>query len=118
MQTGLCQEVLANGGTDGKHIADMLDDGGKGNGHDGQDSGKHQRCVAVLEHSQDGAVLADGETHPCRFAEGRKIDQAHAGCNDIRRHDTQQYGDNLDDTLAPYRRDDDGDDGDDGQQPV
>jgi hypothetical protein len=34
MQTWLSQEVLANGGTDSKHIADMLYDGSKGNGHD------------------------------------------------------------------------------------
>ena len=96
----------------------MLHDGGKGNRHDSQNGREHQCGVTILKHSQNGLLLMDGEAYPCRIGQRCKVDHAHEGCNDIRHDDTQQNGDNLDDALAPYRRDDDGDDRDNGQQPV
>ena len=70
MQTWVRQIVLADGRADGQHVADVLHDGGKGNGHDGQDGGEHQRAVAVVEDRQYRVVALNRESHPGCFAKG------------------------------------------------
>ena len=118
VQSRILYEVLAHGALNGTHVADVLHDGGEGDGEDGDDGRKDKVEVGILEDGDGCAVHVDGQTYPCRFAQLREVNLAHRCSQGVRAEHAEEYGDNLYDSLAPDRRTDDDDDGCNGEQPV
>ena len=65
MQTRPLQEVLAYGGRDGTHIADVLHDGGNGYRHNGDDGRDEEGGVHIIKYSQHGLLTTERQTYPC-----------------------------------------------------
>ena len=123
VQTGVSNVVLANGGGDGAHIANMLHDGCQGDGSDGDDGGDQHAHIQVLaKDGQCGFLPNNGQADP--FGLGNLCDHIGPGSgindhsNQVGSHNTDQNGDDLDHAFAPDVADDHNSDGYQGNQPV
>ena len=128
VQAGVFDEVLAHGGGDGGHIADVLHHGGDGDGGHDQDGGQVKlghRAAEVGEEgleAQDAGVGQAGEVHQghniARRIQGGGAQGVGDDGHDVRAHHAQQDGDDLDHAAAPDVGHDDDGHGHQGQPPA
>ena len=123
MEAGVDHEVLAAGGGDGADIADVLDHGGKGQGHDRQHGGPEDAAVDRAGEEVEHAVFPeDRQAEPLGTADGSGDGGALRGindeCEDVRAEHAEQDRDDLGHALAPHVEADDDQDRDDGDEPV
>ena len=107
MQAGVSDEVLAGGGGDGGHVADVLHHGGDGDGGHHQDGGQVKLCQDEVLQAHEVGAADLGEVH-------LSGDQGH----DVAAYHTQQDGDDLDHALAPDVGHHDDGDGHQSQPPA
>ena len=123
VEAGVDHEVLAAGGGDGADIADVLDHGGKGQGHDRQHGGPEDAAVDRAGEEVEHAVFPeDRQAEPLGTADGSGDGGALRGindeCEDVRAEHAEQDRDDLGHALAPHVEADDDQDRDDGDEPV
>ena len=123
VEAGVDHEVLAAGGGDGADIADVLDHGGKGQGHDRQHGGPEDAAVDRAGEEVEHAVFPeDRQAEPLGAADGSGDGGALRGindeCEDVRAEHAEQDRDDLGHALAPHVEADDDQDRDDGDKPV
>ena len=107
MQAGVGDEVVAGGGGDGGHVADVLHHRGDGDGRHDEDGGDVELRDGDGLEADDACLMHGGEIH-LTGDEG----------DNVADHDAEEDGDDLDHALAPDVGGDDDRDGDQREPPV
>lgn len=123
VQAGVGHIILAHGGGNGAHIADMLHHGRQGNGRDGDDGGEQLAAVkALAENGEHGALPNHRQADPVRLGHFGDQIVPGGGVHDHRHgvggQNTQQNGDDLHHALAPDIAHHDHQNGDHSHAPV
>ncbi|GFI65733.1 hypothetical protein IMSAG185_01336 [Lachnospiraceae bacterium] len=80
----------------------MLHDSGQGNGHNGDHAGDQKRQIAVLEGPEHRAFPVNGQADPGRIRNLLKICSSQNRSQQIRTHDADDNGNDLNHAFTPY----------------
>ena len=116
VQAGVVDIVVANGGTDGSDVADMLHHGRQRDGQDGEEGADELR--AAVDGEQAHGALMQRDAEPIGGGNGLEVHRTGHEGHRVGHQNADQDGQDLDHALAPDVADNDRAQRHKGQQPV